>query len=126
MDECIDSLMSAKIFSTLNYDSGYWQTPIAENDRNKTAFICHSRLYRFIQMPFGLKNAPVSFQSTLEMFCFRKKWKKCLVYRDDIIFFFDDMKDRFNHVRNILKILRGAAVSLIFAKCKFSPRKCST
>ncbi len=46
MDECIDSLGSAKIFSTLDCNSGFWQIPIGEKDRDKTAFVWHSRLYR--------------------------------------------------------------------------------
>ncbi len=67
MDECIDSLGSAKIFSTLDCNSGYWQIPIAEKDRDKTAFVCHSGLYCFRRMPFGLTNAPAPFLPTLDI-----------------------------------------------------------
>ncbi len=58
MDKCIDSLRSAKIFSTLDCNSGHRQIPIAEKDRDEAAFVCHSGLYCFRRMPFGLTNAP--------------------------------------------------------------------
>ena len=47
MDECIDSLGDANVFSTLDCNSGYWQVPVREEDRDKTAFTCHSGLYRY-------------------------------------------------------------------------------
>ena len=67
MDECIDSLGEANIFSTLDCNSGYWQVPLAERDRPKSAFICHSGLYQYVRMPFGLTNAPATFQRTLDI-----------------------------------------------------------
>lgn len=61
MDECIDSLRSAKIFSTLDANSGYWKIEIDPRDRDKTTFTSHHGLYRFVRMPLGLKNAPETF-----------------------------------------------------------------
>ena len=62
MDECLDSLSNATVFITLDCKNGYWQGEIAEEDRDKTTFASHSRLYRFLRMLFGLKNAPATFQ----------------------------------------------------------------
>ncbi len=62
MDECIDSLCDARVFTTLDANSGIWQIPRAEEDRSKTAFTTHIRLFEFVRMPFGLTNAPASFQ----------------------------------------------------------------
>ncbi len=81
MDQCIDSLGSVKIFSTLNFNSGYRQIPIAEKDRDKTAFVCHSGLYIFRRMPFGLTNASATFQRTLDILL------SCVVYLDYVIIF---------------------------------------
>ena len=67
MDECLDSLGDATIFSTLDCNSGYWQIPIEERDRDKTAFVTHCGVHRFKRMPFGLCNAPATFQRALDM-----------------------------------------------------------
>ena len=53
MDEYIDSLGDAKVFTTLETMWGYWQIDIVEEDRDKTAFVCHQGLYSYLRMPFG-------------------------------------------------------------------------
>ena len=73
MDECIDSLGEATIFSTLDCNSGYWQVKVADQDKDKTTFTCHSGLYRFLRMPFGLKNAPATFQMAIDIILSRVK-----------------------------------------------------
>ena len=67
MDDCIDSLGSATIFTTLDAYSGYWQLAIKKEDRHKTAFVTHNGVYQCNRMPFGLTNAPASFQRALDM-----------------------------------------------------------
>ena len=57
MDDCIDSLGHAKVFSILDALWGYWQIPIAKEDRDKTTFTIHVGTYRYTRMPFGLRNA---------------------------------------------------------------------
>lgn len=61
MDYFIDSLGHANIFITLDSNSGYWEIPVAETDRDKTAFIIHQGLSFFKLIPLGLKNAPDTF-----------------------------------------------------------------
>ena len=61
MDECIDALGDAIIFSTLDCNSGYWKIPISDEERDKKAFVSHCGLFRWLRMPFGLKNAPGTF-----------------------------------------------------------------
>lgn len=87
MDECIDSLGDAKYFSTLDCNSGFWQIPMRQEDRDKTTFTCHAGEYRFKKMPFGLCNAPATFQRTLDIVLSRYCWKSCLIYLDDIFVF---------------------------------------
>ena len=67
MDDCIDFLGDAKVFSTLDCNSGYWQIPVANEDRDKTTFVCHEGAYRYIRLPFGLSNAPATFQRAIDM-----------------------------------------------------------
>ena len=78
-DECIDSLGDATIFSTLDTNAGYWQIPVHEDDRDKTAFVCH-RLYRYRRMPFELTNAPATFQRALDLLLAGYRWKTCLIF----------------------------------------------
>jgi hypothetical protein len=85
MNECIDSLGDAPVFSTLDCNSGYWQIPVDPLDKEKTTFTSHEGLYQFRRMPFGLKNAPATFQRFVDITLTGLAWKVCLVYLDDII-----------------------------------------
>ena len=87
MDECIDSLGDAVIFTTLDCNSGYWQIPVHPDDRDKTTFTSHYGIYRFLRLPFGLRNAPATFQRAIDIILSGFKWKTCLVYLDDVIVF---------------------------------------
>ena len=119
MDECIDSLGEAKVFTTLDAYSGYWQMPIREEDRDKTAFVCHAGTYQYRRMPFGLTNAPASFQRALDLILTKYKWKTCLIYLDDIIVYSKTVEEHINHVDDILRCLSAAGVTLKIKKCKF-------
>jgi hypothetical protein len=66
IDDTVDALGGAVYFSTLDLASGYWQIPLAEEDRDKTAFCANSKLYHFKVMPFGLCNAPSTFQRLMD------------------------------------------------------------
>ena len=119
MDECIDSLGEATVFTTLDANAGYWQMPLAHRDRAKSAFVCHSGLYEFVRMPFGLKNAPASFQRALDLILAGFKWKTCLVYIDDVIIFSRTAEEHLVHLSDVLEALQAAGITLKFAKCDF-------
>ena len=67
MEECLDSLGEANVFITLACNSGYWQIPVADEDRPKTTFTCHAGTYQFIRMPFWLMKAPATFRRMLDI-----------------------------------------------------------
>ena len=119
MDECLDSLGDANVFTTLDCNSGYWQIPIADEDRDKTTFTCHAGTFRFKRMPFGLCNAPATFQRTVDILLAGYRWKTCLVYLDDIIVFSRDHTSHIKHVDEVLTVLREAGMSLKLQKCHF-------
>jgi len=119
MDDCIDSLGDARIFTTLDCNSGYWQIPIAEEDRDKTAFISHAGAWQFKRMPFGLTNAPATFQRALDILLAGVKWQFCLVYLDDVIIFSKEEEEHIRHVDHVLTVLRQAGVTLKLRKSEF-------
>jgi hypothetical protein len=119
MDECIDSLGEAAIFTTLDCNSGYWQIPVDPADRDKTTFTSHYGIYRFIRLPFGLRNAPGTFQRAVDIILSGVKWKTCLVYLDDVIVFSSSREAHMRHVDEALTLLERAGLSLKLAKCQF-------
>ena len=119
MDDCIDTLGEARYFSTLDANSGYWQIPMRKKDIPITAFTSHEGLYEFVRMPFGLKNAPATFQRALDMILSGYNWKTCLVYIDDVIIYSRTGEDHLRDVDSVLQVLKQAGVSLKFDKCRF-------
>jgi len=116
-DDCIDFFRDAKVFSTLYCNSGYWQIPVADEDRDKTTFVCHEGAYRYIRLPFGLSNALGTFQRAIDMIHGGLKCKSSLVYLYDIIVFSQSAGEQVEHLREVVAALRGAGVSLKANKC---------
>jgi len=67
IDETLDALGNASIFTTLDLQSGFWQIPVREADKEKTAFSTHKGHYAFKTMPFGLANSPATFQTLMDL-----------------------------------------------------------
>ncbi|KZR95525.1 Uncharacterized protein APZ42_010720, partial [Daphnia magna] len=65
--------------------AGYHQVPVTSRDRPKTAFITADGLYQFRALPFGLTNAPGTFQRAMDIILAGLRWTTCLVYLDDVI-----------------------------------------
>ena len=81
IDETLEALSSANVFTTLELASGYWQVEMSATDHEKTAFAtCHG-LFEFQVMP----NAPGTFQRLMKFVLARLQWQECLVYLDDVI-----------------------------------------
>lgn len=119
MDDCLDSLAAAKVFTTLDAFWGYWQIPIAIEDRDKTTFTTHMGTFRHTRMPFGLRNAPATFQRALDIVLSGVRWQTCLVYLDDVVVFSRSYEEHVDHVDHIPSLLAEAGVKLKLKKCFF-------
>jgi hypothetical protein len=83
--DTLGALGGCQYFCTMDLASGFWQIPMAEEDKCKTSFATRDGLYEFNTMPFGLCNAPASFERIMEIVLMGLNWVLCLVYIDDIV-----------------------------------------
>ncbi|UYV82809.1 hypothetical protein LAZ67_22000949 [Cordylochernes scorpioides] len=93
IDDALDTLSRSSYFSTMDMRSGYWQIKVDDKDREKTAFITPDGLYEFNVMPFGLCNAPATFERMIDNVLRGLKWDMCLCYLDDIVVYGSTFKE---------------------------------
>ncbi|CAF2400326.1 unnamed protein product [Rotaria sp. Silwood2] len=117
IDDIIDRLAGSQYFSTFDLKSGYWQIPIDEQDKKKTAFVTTDGLYEFNVLPFGLSNAPASFQRIMNSVLGVLRWDITLVYLDDIIIYSKSFEKHVQHLNLVLNALQKANVKLNAKKC---------
>jgi hypothetical protein len=120
IDEALDAMHGATFFSTLDLASGYWQVEMDPRDREKTAFISDQGLFEFNVMPFGLCNAPATFQRLMDAVLAGLKWTTCLVYLDDIIIFSRTFEEHLDRLRGVFERIQEAKLQLKASKCHFA------
>lgn len=118
IDEILDEMGQGELFTTLDATSGYYQIPICEEDK-KTAFRWKGGFFEFTRMPFGLCNAPATFQRTMDEILKEYNWKFVIPYLDDIIIYSKNIHEHVIHVEKVMKKLQEAGIALNISKCKF-------
>ena len=118
INEILESLSGATVFSTIDLKSGYWQVPMDLASKAKTAFITHCGLYHFNVMPFGLKNAPATFQRLTEKVLDGLQGEICLVYLDNIIVYSASVTQHFEHLRTDMDHLCKANLTRKRGQCR--------
>ena len=118
IDEMYAKLKGAKFFSTIDLRSGYYHIALGKDSRAKTAFVMpFFNKYKFLQVPFGLAQAPAFFQhlmnKVLDNFPF------AITYLDDIIIFSDTEEEHLAHIEEIFKRLEAADLKMKRSKCDF-------
>ena len=111
-----------QFFSKLDMKSGFWQIPIKEEDKYKTAFITPDGLYEWNVLAQGLKNSPPSFQRVmLDILSPCRQFT--LVYIDDIVIFSHTFDEHVNHLTQVLSILSIHNLQLNLSKCSILHRQ---
>lgn len=123
IDDTLDSLQEAKYISTLDLRSGYWQVAMDAESREKTAFITHKGLYEFKVMPYGLTNAPATFQRLMDSVLAGLKWKCCLVYIDDVIIYSPTFEQHMEDLTSVFRTIEAANLTLKINKCHFCQKE---
>lgn len=123
IEEILDNLGKSVYFTTLDLKSGFHQIEMDPKHRNKTAFSTALGHFEFTRMPFGLKNAPATFQRAMNNILGDYIGKICYVYLDDIIIIGFNLE---NHMENLSKILQRLSdfnLKIQLDKCEFLKRE---
>ena len=118
IDLTLDVLSRSRWFSCLDLKSGYWQVPLAEEDKCKTAFtVGPLGFWKCERMPFGLTNAPATFQRLMENCMGDLYLIYCLLYLDDIIIFSRTYEEHILRLEAFFEKLKAAGLKLSPSKC---------
>ena len=121
IDETLDRLGDAKYFSTLDMGSGFWQVPLVERAKERTAFVTHRGQFQWNRMPFGLCNATATFQRLMTKVLTnvaQKYGNIVLCYVDDILIATRTQEQHLQQLRAVFTACRAANLKLKAAKCK--------
>lgn len=119
IDEILDQLGKATIFSTLDLSQGFHQVMIDKADREKTAFSTAFGHYQYKRCPFGLKTLPGFFQSMLNSILTGLQGVTCFVYIDDVVIFAKDLEEHDRKLTDVLNRFRQYNLKLNPEKCHF-------
>lgn len=105
------------MYSPLEANWGYWQMPILQKVRDRTTFDSYHGAFRSICLLLSLRNAPATFQRSLDLILSGVCFKTCLIYLDDVLIFSRKLEEHIKHVDKVLTLLENDSVSLKLSKC---------
>ena len=115
--DCIDQIGNAKFVSTFDMLKGYWQVPLTQRAREISAFVTPSGLYQYKVMPFGMKNAPATFQRMVNKLV--RDIDGCEGYIDDVVIFSDNWSDHIRQIERFFQIMLEAKLTINLMKSEF-------
>ncbi|KAL0157149.1 hypothetical protein M9458_048395, partial [Cirrhinus mrigala] len=118
IEDALDSMAGSKWFSVLDLRSGYYQIAMAEEDKEKTAFICPLGFFQFERMPQGVTGAPATFQRLMERAMGDMHLLEAIVYLDDIIVFGQTLEQHEERLLKVLDRLEECGLKVSIDKCQ--------
>lgn len=118
-----DKIGRSKWFTTMDLLNGFWQVMVKEEHRHKTAFITARGLFEFVVMPFGLCNAPATFQRLMDT-VIKPEYRGFIeTYIDDVMTHSKTFEQHLVHVETLLQLLHEHKLVVKLTKCKFAQRE---
>lgn len=120
IEDQLDRLQEAKIFSTIDLKNGFFHVPVAESSRKYTSFVTHRGQYQFLKVPFGFSNSPGVFQRHVNAI-FRDLSRRgiALPYVDDIIIPAKTEQDAVQNLKEVIATCKDYGLQLNLKKCNF-------
>ena len=121
VEEVLEQVGRSKVISKLDLSKGYYQVLMVVADIPKICFVCHRGKYEFLHMPFGVRNAPAVFQALMTKLLIECK-RFCSPYMDDVVIYSSSWEEHKVHVREVLRKLKGACLTVNPTKCSWGIR----
>ncbi|CAI5480238.1 unnamed protein product [Closterium sp. Yama58-4] len=119
VEDLLDAVQGARVFSKIDLRSGYHQIRVVPEDQHKTAFRTKQGLYEFRVLPFGLTNAPATFQTLMNTVLSEFLGSFVVVYLDDILIFSKSKEEHVQHLQKVFEVLRREKLYAKQSKCEF-------
>ena len=117
INDSLSMLAGQRWFSTLDLASGYWQVGMTKRASQRSAFATPAGLFQFRVMPFGLCNAPATFERLMSQVLRGLQWDRCLVYIDDILIFGETFDSALKSLESVLDRISQYGLQLKSTKC---------
>lgn len=119
VEETLAKLKDAKIFTKLDFNSGFWQLSLDKESRKYTTFLTPFGRFAYKRVPFGISSAPEVFQKTISDLIKTINMDCVLVHADDILVTGHNIAEHENNLKKVLKLLSDSGLTLNKNKCEF-------